>query len=710
MTEIPEHLLKRAAAARDKAAETPAAGGAGRRRTAPRPRRRPIRASPNTCCSAARPPRPPKQAAATTPSRRRRRGRGRRQGRRRRQPHLPAAAGVPVGAGPGGHTQRLLTVVKSGSIQDVKAMPVDKVHTWPHLLAAEFVAALACTAFVFIFSVFVNAPLLQLANTNQTPNPSKAPWYFLGLQELLTMFHPMIAGVTLPGRRSDRVDPRPVPRPQPVDQARGSQVRHLADDRAHDVLGGARHHRIVLPRPRLQLRPALGRRPVLRALETAKGDPHMSTAAVIAIVIGVVVVLAAVSFFTLARRSDVRGAGALSGETVQRDKSARRAHAPPPVESAATTAAEVEAAGIGQPHDQHRRSPRSIATQEIVPWTPPDPEAIGETRRQFFNRATVTLMSVGLVTFAASAFVAFLWPTGTGGFGGQVNVGKLGDIKDGIKQGNGFFYAAEARSWITEYPAEALPAAELVYPETLLVTMRQGIVDPQPEVPAPRLSRAASARPASGSSASATARSTTASARRRPALRRAAWTGSPATIAANGDVTIDTGKRRHRPRHRHEHHRPGGRGSALHRWRGALMTAVILASTTTTIAVIGLIVITARVDRLRHLQRRRRAQGGRLGDRARRQPQAVLRRRDPGRSAPRARPADRRAPARGHRRRPSALLGVRAEPSGRGAGGLGQAVRQLGFASCSHRPRTVASTAPAATAAWVPSAARRRSR
>jgi len=111
----------------------------------------------------------------------------------------PGGGGVPVGAGPGGHTQRLLTVVKSGSIQDVKSTPVDKVHTWPHLLAAEFVAALACTAFTFFFSIFVNAPLLQLANTNATPNPSKAPWYFLGLQELLTMFHPMVAGVTLPG-------------------------------------------------------------------------------------------------------------------------------------------------------------------------------------------------------------------------------------------------------------------------------------------------------------------------------------------------------------------------------------------------------------------------------------------------------------------------------------------------------------------------------
>lgn len=110
-----------------------------------------------------------------------------------------ATAAPPVAAGPGGHTQRLLTVVKSGSIQDVKALPQDKVHTWPHLLAVEFVAALLCTAFLLVFSIFVNAPLLTLANPNQTPNPSKAPWYFLGLQELLTMFHPMVAGVTIPG-------------------------------------------------------------------------------------------------------------------------------------------------------------------------------------------------------------------------------------------------------------------------------------------------------------------------------------------------------------------------------------------------------------------------------------------------------------------------------------------------------------------------------
>jgi hypothetical protein len=106
---------------------------------------------------------------------------------------------APTMTGPGGHTQRLLTVVKSGSIQQTRGEAVDKVHTWPHLLVVEFAAALALTAMVLIFSAIVRAPLLGLADVNQTPNPSKAPWYFLGLQELLTMFHPMVAGVTIPG-------------------------------------------------------------------------------------------------------------------------------------------------------------------------------------------------------------------------------------------------------------------------------------------------------------------------------------------------------------------------------------------------------------------------------------------------------------------------------------------------------------------------------
>jgi menaquinol-cytochrome c reductase cytochrome b/c subunit len=165
MTEIPEHLLKRAQAAREKAAGQGGAQGGGDESRIPSDLLERSKAAGS--------------AAAVVPA--------------------GPATSLPVGAGPGGHTQRLLTVVKAGSIQDVKAEPVDKVHTWPHLLSIEFVAALACTAFTFMFSWFVNAPLLQAANFNQTPNPSKAPWYFLGLQELLTMFHPMIAGVTIPG-------------------------------------------------------------------------------------------------------------------------------------------------------------------------------------------------------------------------------------------------------------------------------------------------------------------------------------------------------------------------------------------------------------------------------------------------------------------------------------------------------------------------------
>jgi len=109
------------------------------------------------------------------------------------------AAPAPTGTGPGGHTQRLLTVVKSGSIQQTRAEAQDKVHVWPHLLMLEFASILSMMAFVTVFSALVKAPLLGLADVNATPNPSKAPWYFLGLQELLKMFNPMVAGVLLPG-------------------------------------------------------------------------------------------------------------------------------------------------------------------------------------------------------------------------------------------------------------------------------------------------------------------------------------------------------------------------------------------------------------------------------------------------------------------------------------------------------------------------------
>jgi hypothetical protein len=120
-------------------------------------------------------------------------GNGRRAALVATRPVVPAA-GTPEGV----RTQRLLTVVKARAIQQVKTEPTDKVNTWPHLMLAEFSALLAVTGVLVILSIILQAPLLDPANFNATPNPSKAPWYFLGLQELLSYFDPQIAGVTVP--------------------------------------------------------------------------------------------------------------------------------------------------------------------------------------------------------------------------------------------------------------------------------------------------------------------------------------------------------------------------------------------------------------------------------------------------------------------------------------------------------------------------------
>jgi quinol---cytochrome c reductase cytochrome c subunit, bacillus type len=93
---------------------------------------------------------------------------------------------------------RLLALVPPEGIQRVEREQGDRINVWPHLLIEEFISLLVVSAGLVIFSTFVNAPLRELANPNLTPNPSKAPWYFLGLQELLRYFHPLVAGVTIP--------------------------------------------------------------------------------------------------------------------------------------------------------------------------------------------------------------------------------------------------------------------------------------------------------------------------------------------------------------------------------------------------------------------------------------------------------------------------------------------------------------------------------
>ena len=218
MAEIPEHLLRRSAEATAKAlgvpveqvlaemrgerppaqpAASPRPSGARPAAAAPAPPPRAVPSAPVVPPAAAAPAPPPPPApetsvatattvappvtgngAATTVSPR---------------PVAPPEE-IPEGVRP----QRLLTVVKARAIQQVKATPTDKVNTWPHLMIAEFTALMVCTAFLIVLSVILQAPLLELANFNQTPNPSKAPWYFLGLQELLSYYDPQVAGVIIP--------------------------------------------------------------------------------------------------------------------------------------------------------------------------------------------------------------------------------------------------------------------------------------------------------------------------------------------------------------------------------------------------------------------------------------------------------------------------------------------------------------------------------
>jgi cytochrome b6-f complex iron-sulfur subunit len=112
----------------------------------------------------------------------------------------------------------------------------------------------------------------------------------------------------------------------------------------------------------------------------------------------------------------------------------------------------------------------------LTPWIPPDADAIGVSRRQFFNRASISLMGASIGTFSAASMVAFLWPTKTGGFGGKVPIGRYDDIVAGIRTGNGFFYAPDARAWLTQYPVDAVPKAEGLYAESILAGMREGLI------------------------------------------------------------------------------------------------------------------------------------------------------------------------------------------------------------------------------------------
>ena len=97
--------------------------------------------------------------------------------------------------------RRVLGVVPGKPVAGERKEPDDDdmVLVWPHLLVRQGVAVLGVLLLVLLIAVFVDAPLRSIADPTVTPNPEKAPWYFAALQELLAHFHPLIAGVLVPG-------------------------------------------------------------------------------------------------------------------------------------------------------------------------------------------------------------------------------------------------------------------------------------------------------------------------------------------------------------------------------------------------------------------------------------------------------------------------------------------------------------------------------
>ena len=189
----------------------------------------------------------------------------------------------------------------------------------------------------------------------------------------------------------------------------------------------------------------------------------MSTGIVIAIVVIAAIIFGLIVVLTTSRSSEVRGAGALSRETRSRDTKTN-------ISDTASSGREVEAAA---------RSTAVVkaAPVEVAPWVAPDEEALGVSRRMFFNRATVTLLTVSVGAFGASV-VGFLWKGAEGGFGTKINAGKIDDVIQLIRQNKGFLYLSEARAWVTEYPKDALGKGQSVYgaQKQVFSGMQEGIV------------------------------------------------------------------------------------------------------------------------------------------------------------------------------------------------------------------------------------------
>lgn len=192
----------------------------------------------------------------------------------------------------------------------------------------------------------------------------------------------------------------------------------------------------------------------------------------LAIVIPILVIAAvAVAYAAYKRRDRADALGTLSRETRSRDRGDDSAPADAPD---AVTGREVERAAVVA---RSSGGGEVVKAETAVPaeWVPPDPEEVGVSRRQFFNRSIVAFMGLAITGFGA-AVVAFLWPPFVTGFGATINAGNVDDLKQQIRDNNGFLYLPAGRMWITEYPAGALPKAEQVYSQPELNGMEAGLV------------------------------------------------------------------------------------------------------------------------------------------------------------------------------------------------------------------------------------------
>ncbi|MGQ0433600.1 MAG: ubiquinol-cytochrome c reductase iron-sulfur subunit [Microthrixaceae bacterium] len=184
----------------------------------------------------------------------------------------------------------------------------------------------------------------------------------------------------------------------------------------------------------------------------------METTTVLLIALPALIVLAGILLFAAARRRDTGEViGALARETRKRDRGA----VAPEVVGDAVTGKQVEAAAALE-RVEASRAVATIDAKPLVAWVPPDPEVLGVTRRQFFNRGIVGFFVLGLSGFGA-ACLAFLWPKLGGGFGSVINLGSTSSIDAKIADGQGFAYYPEGRMWVTHYPAAALGNAKRTY-------------------------------------------------------------------------------------------------------------------------------------------------------------------------------------------------------------------------------------------------------